>query len=173
MSLFENSVWANYGLAPRSITWATSLYYSTTTYNQIVCLLNNISSVVNISYAFGGSGGSTYLEINGGYRSYAYYSNFGSDVYLSVAHYGTATGFGFSNGIAGTYSGNWLKPHARGFFAYVDLLHELGHTLGLKHVHVGDSSSTETPDLLNLRGIFTYFLGDGSSSYNGDYLNKA
>ena len=176
MSLYSDALWNSQTLAPSNITWGTELYFDINTYGQLTYLFDNISSVVNVSYSYGYAGpyATTMIKYDSTDRSSAVSPDYGSDVWLSTKHYKSAVGYGYDwYGNYGYYSGYWLSDHSPGSFNYADLLHELGHTLGLAHIHVGDNPYEETPALLNLRGSLTYFLGDGTSFYNGDFLNKA
>ena len=170
---FSDALWANTGSAPANITWGSDLYYTTTTFNQVSTVMKGISDVANVSYSFVGLSASTYIYLNAGNRSWANYPT-ASDVWLSTNHYLSKTDVGARNeGEVGTYTGSWFRDHSSGTFQYADLLHELGHTLGLKHVHNGEDSSSPTTELANLRGPMTYFLGDGTNTYNTANLYKA
>lgn len=126
----------------------------------------SVEGFTNLSITYSGSGSSnaTIRAANSGDpgTAYAYYPNNGN--------YGGDTFFG--NAYDGTV--NSLKNPIAGNYAWHTMIHELGHSLGLKHGHeTGGPGNTAVPAQYNSIEftVMTYssYIGDTTGGY--DYEN--
>jgi Ca2+-binding RTX toxin-like protein len=161
MTIFSNALWAGAKLSnasPITYSFASNIVVSNSVATNFSDIFNGFSAVTNLEFTKANANlGVVTINYNNSNRSFAYYPPW-SDIYLSSAAH---------------FTSNSLRDHSYGTFEFSDAVHEIGHALGLKHVHVNDTWTTETIELISLRSALTFFVGDGTATYSADNLNRS
>ncbi len=130
--------------------------------NNVKTIFNWIEEVTNIDFVevtetANNIGQIRFMLSNGPGYAYAYYPTSTSlfsvsgDVHLNPSYDNTSTTNGFQN--------------AAGKHGFMTLVHEIGHTLGLKHPHDGTTTLPTTEDNITNTVMSYNFTGNSSGTY--------